>query len=50
MAVQDKNVKSDNCVCVFMKQIDEDKRKDSTYFRQRGRYDKKVTAMPKIHI
>lgn len=33
-----------------MKQIDEDKRKDSIYFRQRGRYDKKVSAIQKIDI
>lgn len=33
-----------NIYDVFTEQIDEDKRKDSTFFSHRGRYDKKVSS------
>uniref|UniRef100_A0A3Q1EVN4 Guanylate cyclase n=1 Tax=Acanthochromis polyacanthus TaxID=80966 RepID=A0A3Q1EVN4_9TELE len=45
--VQDKDMKSDS-VCVIMLQIDDDKRKDSTYFSRRGRYDKKPVILKEL--
>uniref|UniRef100_A0AAQ5XSZ1 Guanylyl cyclase C n=1 Tax=Amphiprion ocellaris TaxID=80972 RepID=A0AAQ5XSZ1_AMPOC len=35
-------------VCVIMLQIDDDKRKDSTYFSHRGRYDKKPVILKEL--
>uniref|UniRef100_A0A3B4Z7J4 Guanylate cyclase n=1 Tax=Stegastes partitus TaxID=144197 RepID=A0A3B4Z7J4_9TELE len=36
------------CVCVIMSQIEDDKRKDSTYFSHRGRYDKKPVILKEL--